>query len=307
MVNFAFEETGFTAKAVTELFDFVWPAAIGLWNLRWQVKGFVDSVPNATTEQAHARFVLGSGIHGADVKAMIKNRSWEYQQERLAEVILTNAFAIYESWAKRIAEQCPQARFGEKDLAFPVKVQSYIAAANATPSAVMTSVFKPTLQQHKKYKPAVLGNMLLCYRYFKEIRNTQMHGGGVADQKTVDACTAFAPVATIAGLDTKEAIEYLPVIPGKPVKLSIRGVVGFCDILLRLMVTIDAELSGTMHAEATALERLRQSKKSRLTLGKQPNNVARKLKGVVRTARLPEPTDLPTLKTFLLVHRFVSN
>ncbi len=107
MVNFAFEETGFAADAIADLFDFVWPTAIGLWNLRWQVKGYIDSVPNATTDDAHKRFVLGSGIHGSDLKSMIKHRSWEAQQEKLAEVILTNAFAIYESWTHQILLRCP--------------------------------------------------------------------------------------------------------------------------------------------------------------------------------------------------------
>ncbi len=131
----------------------------------------------------------------------------------------------------------------------------------------MTSAFKPTLVKHKKYKLATLHNMLLCYRYFKEIRNRQMHGGGIATQLTVDAYNAFAPVASAMSMDTKEVIEHLPVVLGKPVKLKIRGVVGFCDILLRLMITIDAELSTSHYAEAVALERLRKSKKSKPTLG----------------------------------------
>lgn len=306
MVNFAFEETRFAADAITDLFDFVWPTAIGLWNLRWQVKGYIDSVPNATTEDAHKRFVLGSGIHGSDLKSMIKSRTWEAQQERLAEVILTNGFAIYESWAHQILTRCPVPGYSEKDLAFPVAAQRYINAASASPSAFMSAVFRPTLIMHRKYKASTLQSMLLCYRYFKEIRNRQMHGGGIATQTTVDAYNAFAAISSSASMDTKEAIEHSAVVLGKPVKLKIRGVVGFCDILLRLMITIDAELSGTSFAEIVALERLRRSKKPKPTLGKQPHNITRKLKGVVRSAGLPEPADLVTLKSFLLAHRIVS-
>ena len=29
---------------ITDLYDFVWPTASAIWNLRWQVKGFVNEV-----------------------------------------------------------------------------------------------------------------------------------------------------------------------------------------------------------------------------------------------------------------------
>ena len=37
MAHFAFRETNEANSEVTRLFEFVWPTAIALWNLRWQV------------------------------------------------------------------------------------------------------------------------------------------------------------------------------------------------------------------------------------------------------------------------------
>ena len=46
-------------------------------------------------------------------------------------------------------------------------------------------------------------NLILCYRYFKEIRNAQVHSGGIANQTAVDAYNAFLPVSGKAGLGRK--------------------------------------------------------------------------------------------------------
>lgn len=102
MVGFAFPETDAAADEITRLFDFVWPTATALWNLRWQVDGFLAAVPNATYEDVASRFVTGSGIHGADIRAMSIKTNWDDQKARFAEIVLTNAFAIYESWARRL-------------------------------------------------------------------------------------------------------------------------------------------------------------------------------------------------------------
>ena len=102
MVGFVFRETDEAAAEITRLFDFVWPTAVALWNLRWQVNGFLTAVPNASYEDVASRFVVGSDVHGADIRAMSMKTTWEEQKARFAEFVLTNVFAVYESWARRL-------------------------------------------------------------------------------------------------------------------------------------------------------------------------------------------------------------
>jgi hypothetical protein len=116
MTGCAFEETDQAAEEITRLFDFTWPTAIALWNLRWQVAGFLSVVPDASYEDVASRFVVGSGIRGADIRAMHKNITWEQQQTRFAEFVLTNIFAIYESWARRLVETSRLTKMSDKDL-----------------------------------------------------------------------------------------------------------------------------------------------------------------------------------------------
>src|SRR5271167_2227282 len=54
-------------RELTELFDFVAPTAIALWNLRWQVQGFLKEVPNATSNDLSNRFAFGSGMRGGEL------------------------------------------------------------------------------------------------------------------------------------------------------------------------------------------------------------------------------------------------
>src|SRR4051812_14526814 len=89
-------------EAVTRLYDFVWPVAAGLWNLRWQVAGYAAVRSGVTVEELQARFILGSGIHGANLHRACLETTWEEQQRRLAEVLLVNLFAIHESWAEAL-------------------------------------------------------------------------------------------------------------------------------------------------------------------------------------------------------------
>jgi hypothetical protein len=311
MAQYAFKETSSATSEITKLFDFVWPTAIALWNLRLSVRGFLDEVPHATQDHLKTRFALGSGFHNADLRVLTKTVSWDEQKERFAEITLTNAFAIYESWAKHLIAHRAVTGFVDKDLWTEGRpgrgngLNSFIAAVNASPSTMMTRAFKPTFARNRKYFPAQLNNILLCYRYFKEARNCQMHNGGIVDQKTVNAYLAYSPVSSAASMRTKEAIEHFPMVIDTPARLSIRGVVGFVDILLRMMVTIDVELSGSMMAEKAALDRFKKIIGPKPTLGSDRAGITRKINSRCEKAGYPNPIDEQPVKDFLLANRIV--
>jgi hypothetical protein len=83
---------------VTALFDFVWPTATAMWNLRWQVQGYLGVVPDATVADLNARFIHTSKIHGANLRRACIDQAWDKQLEFFAHILLTNLFAIYEGW-----------------------------------------------------------------------------------------------------------------------------------------------------------------------------------------------------------------
>ena len=66
-----FDVTEGAAKQFSGLFDFAWAVGPALWNLRWQVRGFLTVVPEATKEEIDGRFVLGSEIQGSNLKKSV--------------------------------------------------------------------------------------------------------------------------------------------------------------------------------------------------------------------------------------------
>lgn len=310
MVAFAFPETDEAAREITRLFDFVWPTAAALWNLRWQVSGFLTAVPDASSQDVAGRFVSGSGIVGADVKGMVTKLTWEEQKDRFAEFILTNVFAVYESWARRLISSTGVRKMSDRDLyrignGSTSGLPAFISHVTATPSATMQTAFQPAFMRHKKVHVTELENMLRCYTYFKEIRNCQIHNGRVADQKAVEAFNSFSPVSSASALKTKEAVEHFPVTHGSHTRLSLRGVVGFCDIVLRLMITVDAQLSGSDAAERAALVRIRSTIDPIPTLSRDDRRMRRAIRSICRRAGLPSPQDIHAVKNLLLQHRLV--
>ena len=312
MIGFAFEETDEAAAEITRLFDFVWPTAVALWNLRWQVDGFLSAVPGATYENVASRFVVGSEIHGADIRAMTTRTTWEDQKTRFSDFILINVFAIYEGWARSLLKSTGVQGISDRELyrektATTPGLPGFVARVNSAASSVMQTAFQPTFSTHKKVLSAHQSSMLKCYKYFKEVRNCQIHNNGLADQKLVNAFLDFHPISSASSMQTKEDIEHFSMQLGERTKLSLRGVVGFCDIVLRLMITTDAEISGSKAAETAALNRMRKGLSSRrLTMSANPTRQNQQIRKVCRNGNLPPPLNVSVVRQILLEQGLIS-
>ncbi len=220
---------------VTALFEFVWPTAAALWNLRWQVQGFIAEVPQTSVDQLKQRFLFGSKIDNVDLKRTVTDYSWDDQTAIFGSFVLTNAFAIYEQWADEILHSLGERMGSGKRLQFPDRpgkpgVGATIAALCSSESAVLKTAYYPTFAENKKHSLTRLENLMLCYRYFKELRNAQVHSGGIANQAAVDAYAAFHPVSGKTQLGRKGELAFDPVLLGQQVSLNLRGVVGFTDV-----------------------------------------------------------------------------
>lgn len=205
---------------ITKLFDFINPSAIALWNLRWQVRGFCENSPGATQDTLSARFALGSGYKGGELYRACIQTTWETQQEEFAGIILVNAIAAFEDFTQTLADKA--ATTGVKAIAealqFPKKAPPQTkqghdwAFAEFGPSVQSLRGVFYMAHNTRRYAGPHLNNLLICYRYFKSLRNMLAHNGGRASQQMVDAYAAFAPVANKAALGLNEVPKHHPVI-----------------------------------------------------------------------------------------------
>ena len=168
-------------RQVTELFDFVWPTAAALWNLRWQVTGFVTVRGATKSEHLASRFIEGSGIHGANIKRACIEMTWEQQQGQFSKFLLINLFAVYEGWLAelltgkvpaKVIKQCqfpPQASRPTEGISWA------LGEIKGTTSTLISQELYPELVKHPKNSLGQISNLLQCYRCFKECSKPTSH------------------------------------------------------------------------------------------------------------------------------------
>lgn len=305
-----------TANALTNLFDFVWPASVALWNLQWQAKGFIAQVPEATVEELHARFVLGSGVRGANLKQLAADTAWEDLQQWFARLLLSESFALFEGWIEAAFEelQVPLSIRGQgkssldKKFQFPSKfnagkVVDGVGAALAkvqlnVSTGLVSNCIYPVLIKNKKYALADLEKLMICYRAFKEVRNDFIHHGGIASLKAEECFMAFDAL-NAGNLGLKEKPELPQVVDGQPIRLSIRGVVGLSDVVLRLIATLDSELVNSRYGDALVKKRWLYTHNGVVTVAAAGLKRDAHLTRLVRQCALPKPVALTALFGYL--------
>lgn len=308
-----FESSRATRDELTELFNFVWPTAAAIWHTRGAIESYVAGNPGVGAAAVTAKFTDGSGIHGAgNLKRIICEQSWETQQERLARVLLVDVCAVYESWLSMIlADLGAGSRDRETELQSPTDatgsagVWACIRNLTALESSVLDSAFGAALRSSRKNKKAHLDNLLRCYRYFKECRNSIVHRGAIGNQKAVDAYQEFSAVATPTSLGIKEVPAHEVITLGSPVRLRLRGVVGLSDIVVRMIHTIDAELCRSARSEVYLLHRWKKCHGSRKLLSADPVRRRRQVTKLCGALNLPAPTNHVAFEGWLREKRLV--
>jgi len=123
-------------------------------------------------------------------------------------MLLFNLCAVFEGWIGHVLDQLSAlTRDNEKDLQFPTRAQVVVNNLTQPESTTMKQCFFARLSKEPKYALANLDNLLTCYRYFKEVRNSLMHGGGMADNRTVDAYNDYRKIKHPADLGLRDCLK----------------------------------------------------------------------------------------------------
>jgi hypothetical protein len=315
-----FTETFRLQSQQTELFDFVWSTAAALWNLRWQVQGFLQVVPSATSRDLNSRFLHGSGILSANFHRTCVQRDWSANQEQFARYVLFVSLAIYEAWTGDLAQRfnpMPKGRPLDERMQFPTDGIKYTRVAydkggigdaishmRASASEFVKEQFSSRLDLLPTYAPDDLDAMLLCYRYFKDLRNTILHRGGVANSYHCDVWTDFAALSPDQlGMDDLPRHQAPSV--SQLVRVDLHGVVGFSGVIRRLVATVEGLVAPTEPGEQAFLERWRAETR----LSQLPKPGQKRDGWIVHEAArigLPEPARPDLLAEYLIDSGVVS-
>ncbi len=305
-----FESSRKTFKQVTDLYDFIWPTVTAMWNLRWQVAGYKHVNPSCTEEELTNRFITGSGIHGASLtKACIKD-TWEKQREIFAQFLLIEVCALFEGWLEDVLIKISKnEKSNLKNLQFPSTNKAGLSFAlnniRQSRSRLVEQCFYLELLRNKKNNIQKIENLLICYRYFKECRNAHMHQGGIANQNMENAYNRFT-VLTPSDITASEIPKHYPIKNMHVVKLSLRGVVGLSDVILKLIATLDAELSLAESAEIEFDERWLLVNGRRFSLKSNVENRNKQVSRLTKKLGYPKPADIEYLIRYLIKRRFIT-
>jgi hypothetical protein len=281
------------ADNITDIFDFVWPTAAAMWNLRWQVDGFLRINPAVSENVLAGRFIEGSGIRGANLKSACIDKSWQQQQERFGKFLLIEICALYEGWLEGVKGELSLASFDVKGFQFPSNnnggYSSALANALTRISVDMTNCIFPALARNRKYSNQRIEELLTCYWFFKECRNSLIHRGSLVDQKVMNAYNSYHPLSKNSlGLSEKPAYASIHTVGDKVVP-QLRGVVGLADVVLRIITTLDGQLSKCLEAEDVLLSMWIEKHRGAVTLPATSKN--QRASRLIRQLNLPTPSN----------------
>lgn len=310
MTNVFFRATEDALVAITSIFDFVHPLCASLQYSHKVANEHYKKTSVTNNFSYQTIFDPEKKIHGTNYYKAFVQTSYEEQEELLAWVLLNNLFAIHEGWGKRLYDDL-FINFNYKEEKFIKKLEREGLSSNMRTyflksdhiSSFMKDAFYDSYKQKSKLDISKLDNYMLLYRVFKEFRNCYMHNNRLASHRLISAYNDYQPIATPRGLDITEVPVLFAPSLHEPVKLSIRGVIGFSCFLQRILIISDLYLLQTKAAEEELINRKPISWSTK-TIGGNTAKQQSHVKRYVSSCGLLKPNYSNELKDYL-IHKHI--
>jgi hypothetical protein len=322
MVYHMFDSTINFFKEFTRVNDFAQVSAASVWTMRWQVKGFFAEAgfydgTRMRPKQADlkSRFLAGSGLRRANFRSLVDGQTWPEQASVLAEMTLLSITSLFEGWAETISDEVGLSRSNRDAIQWPSHskyprfnnvgsptpgIGEALQAGRSPASNVMEQCFSPTYKSDSQYSLAPIDDLMICYRYWKEIRNAVAHAGGRATDRCLAEEIRLSSL-TPSDLGMSRVPRLAPLVLNFPVPVDLESVLGFGEVLHRIAVTVDAEFSIGKAAEAIMLRRweaVRRAYYSDPPIA-DPGRRMGRIKHWMLSAGMPRPHEPETLEAFL--------
>ena len=294
---------------ITEQFDQIWTIMTAIKNLRWQVRGYHEEYDLQSNSQLSSKFVpFSDKINRPNLYRTCVIESIADQEFFVAKTLLVNIFACYEGWVDNIIPMITSPNTKPSVLQQPTSnatlgYQKLLGEINANSNIEIAYNFYDLYKANSKlYNLGHLNNYLRVYRYFKECRNAIIHNGGQTTKRIVDACQDICQF-TPNEIDVKEIPQYKQAGIGDPVVLTLRGVVGFSQIVLKIVSTFDIEFIKSQYAIKYFCDRLKEERVSYVCphSGRRNKDIA----NLVQRAGFKKPIDSSKLDRLLIVNNVI--
>lgn len=243
-------------QKITQTLDIIWAIHTGLWELRNSIKDYFDKHPNVSNKDAINNLIKCNQTVRLNPRKIAFQLSWEDQEQYLSEILLIYATSIFDDWTNNFLTSI----FPQKSNKQKKKLVDNVRQGNFTvlntelahaKKSLISNCFNLKLDVPKDY----IDKLCDVYMYFKACRNCCSHGNSNFSTR---AEKAFIKIKNFKSSDFKGMKEFPQIAPtesGKPLKLIFRGVVGFYDIIYRIVSYYDLVAADTIAIENELLNR----------------------------------------------------
>lgn len=272
MAKTMYEATSFAAKSITATFDMVWALEAGLWNLRQSATTYFSNNPDATQTEATQALVNGLYIHGLNPRRIAFELTWDYEEQYVSELLLLNGMAIFDAWVDNFVDaaiigKSNNQRSRIKDAVKKGNFADLDSALSAESTSILTGYFRYSAKRQDPY----ISNLCLIYKYFKSCRNCCAHNNRQFNSVAETNYDAIKDLTKVAcGLN--EFPKLAVTVKDQPVKLILRGVVGFYDVLIKIINHYDIVAADKVGIEAEVIRRWKSIPTIRLSTVENKRN-----------------------------------
>lgn len=303
--TFFFEATRRAIDELGDIMDEFSSALVSLCLMREVVNKLVANGRTPTSIKQDDMLLTPSGVRWDNFNKNFVKQTWTCQKESFAWHLLNSVCAVFEGWVAEILRLIPKRciidmRKVERDLQFPAKATKILDDLAAIfPAPSFLSEYSQLYNTHVLYSKANIDSLLYCYRLFKEMRNCGVHNGRIATACCFNALQDYMRNCTKLALGEKEVPKVNVFVVDGPISLSFRGVIGLTHIIMKIIITYDAELIGTQFAAKHFLERFRLVSKRQLVLSSKPSTAGSQISKAVKSAGFLSPRSWKATKDYL--------
>jgi len=287
---------------ISREYDLIHPLRVSLKYVRNEVAKLPDI--------ALAQSIIdpNEDIHGVNYKKAFICDSWEKQEEEMAWILLNSLFSIHEGWASSIYEIFKGADFS-KEREFTTNLENvqldglfdtYFVPQNMK-SIIINVSMQNTYISTLNIDMSKMDKYMLMYRYFKELRNCYMHNNVITNNRVVTTYNNYiSSVKSPSDVAVVELPEIYPPVQGQKVKISIRGVIGFSQIIRRIIIISDIKLMMSKFAEQEIINRCHYSNWIKCTLSGTKSEQIKMINKYFKKIGMPKPTNSLDYKGLLV-------
>lgn len=308
MTNSVFTATHIAFQEITRTFDMVWAIDAGLWKLRYDITHYLDGHPNALEHEIKNAMLSGISIHGLNCKRISAELTWEYEEQYIAELLLINAIAVFDAWVESAIDAgLPSvSKTRKKTIKEDVKKGEFASLDNAI-NAEQPSILSNCLHFTYSKQDTYIAPLVLVYKYFKSCRNCRAHGDRVFSsiaEKNYNSISTF----TKESIGVKEFPQIATTKSGQPLCLILRGVVGFYDVLIRIIQHYDILMSERKGVEYEILNRWKLISSNPIQLSRNTKKQINSIKNYFISVNMcpPHNARASDVYNFLLVNNAVA-